>query len=202
MKAAARGYSDYHAAGACRLRPDEALPAVSGRESTAGGALASRFCRLLVSLALASGSLTMELSVRGLLAHSESDYEEWGVSGSVRLDPGADGRGISVRLGSARGASSGGAERLWSQAHGAFSAGNFDPDARLDAEVAYGLETMRGLLTPYTGVALSEGGESWRAGARFRLGPSLDLELEASLKESAGDEKPESGVLLRGSKRW
>ena len=154
------------------------------------------------SVRYASGSLTMELSVRGLLAHSESDYEEWGVSGSVRLDPGADGRGLSVRLGSARGASSGGAERLWSQAHGAFSAGNFDPDARMDAEVAYGLETMRGLLTPYTGVALSEGGESWRAGARFRLGPSLDLELEASLKEPAGDEKPESGVLLRGSKRW
>ena len=154
------------------------------------------------SIRYASGSLTMELSVRGLLAHSESDYEEWGMSGSVRLDPGADGRGLSVRLGSARGASSGGAERLWSQAHGAFSAGNFDPDARLDAEVAYGLEAMRGLLTPYTGVALSEGGESWRAGARFRLGPSLDLELEASLKESAGDEKPESGVLLRGSKRW
>ena len=154
------------------------------------------------SIRYASGSLTMELSVRGLLAHSESDYEEWGMSGSVRLDPGADGRGLSVRLGSARGASSGGAERLWSQAHGAFSAGNFDPDAQLDAEVAYGLEAIRGLLTPYTGVALSEGGESWRAGARFRIGPSLDLELEASLTESRSDEKPESGVLLRGSKRW
>ena len=154
------------------------------------------------SVRYASGSLTMELSVRGLLAHSESDYEEWGMSGSVRLDPGADGRGLSVRLGSARGASSGGVEQLWAQRTGGFRAGNFDPDARMDAEVAYGLDTMRGLLTPYTGVAVSEGGESWRAGARFRLGPSLDLELEASLTESRSDEKPESGVLLRGSKRW
>ena len=79
------------------------------------------------SIRYASGGLTMELSVRGLLAHSESEYEEWGVSGSVRLDPGADGRGLSVRLGSARGASSGGAERLWSQAHGGVLGGELRP---------------------------------------------------------------------------
>ena len=36
------------------------------------------------SLRYAAGGLTMELGARGLLAHRESDYEEWGVSGSVR----------------------------------------------------------------------------------------------------------------------
>ena len=80
--------------------------------------------------------------------------------------------------------------------------GNFDPDARLDAEVGYGLNAPRGLLTPYTGVAVSENGKTWRAGARWKLGAAFEVNIEASLKESAGDEKPESGVLIRGSKRW
>ena len=93
-----------------------------------------------------------------------------------------------------------GRERLWSQR--ALTGSSFDPDARLEAEVGYGLGAMRGLLTPYTGVALSEGGESWRAGARFRLGPSLEVSLEASLTEPAGDGEPSSGLVLRGSKRW
>ena len=68
--------------------------------------------------------------------------------------------------------------------------------------MGYGLGAMRGLLTPYTGVALTGGGETWRAGARFRLGPSLEVSLEASLTEPAGDGEPASGLVLRGTKRW
>ena len=107
-----------------------------------------------------------------------------------------------MRLGSAWGAESGGAERLWAQRYGGFTPGRFDPDARREAEVAYGLDAYRGLLTPYTGVALTGNGETWRAGARWKLGPAFDVNLEASLREPTGDEKPESDLLLRGSKRW
>ncbi len=53
------------------------------------------------SLTYAAGALTMELSARGLIAYTESDYEEWGVSGSVRFAPGSGGPGLSVRMGSA-----------------------------------------------------------------------------------------------------
>ena len=154
------------------------------------------------SLRYASGRLTMDLGVRGLLAHSESDYKEWGVSGSIRLAPGDEGRGLSMSLASAWGAASGGAERLWSERLGPVLVGDFDPGARLDAEVAYGLGVKRGLLTPYTGLAYSESGETWRAGARWRLGAAFDMSLEASLKEPASGDDTESGVLLRGSKRW
>ena len=142
----------------------------------------------------------VEVRARGLLAHEERDYEEWGVSASLVLSPGEGGRGLTMRVGSAWGAASGGVERLWSQR--ALTGGSFDPDARLDAEVGYGLGAMRGLLTPYTGVALSEGGDTWRAGARFRLGSSLEVSLEASLTEPDGDGEPESGITLRGTKRW
>ena len=44
------------------------------------------------SVRYASGRFAVELSARGLLAHGASDYEEWGVSGSVRLAPGEGGR--------------------------------------------------------------------------------------------------------------
>ncbi len=105
-----------------------------------------------------------------------------------------------MRVGSAWGAASGGVERIWSQR--ARSGSSFDPDARLDAEVGYGLGAMRGLLTPYTGLSLSESGETYRAGARFRLGPALELNLEASLTEPDGDGETGSGLVLRGTKRW
>ena len=72
-----------------------------------------------------------------------------------------------MRVGSAWGAASGGTERLWSQR--AVAGGSFDPDARLEAEVGYGLDAMRGLLTPYTGVALTGAG---RPGARERASGS------------------------------
>ena len=42
--------------------------------------------------------LTIEAAVRGLLAHEDSDYEEWGASGTVRLAPGVSGRGLSLTL--------------------------------------------------------------------------------------------------------
>ena len=107
---------------------------------------------------------TVEVRARGLLAHEERDYEEWGVSASIGLSPGEGDRGLSMRVGSAWGAASGGVERLWSQR--ALTGSSFDPDARLDAEVGYGLDAMRGLLTPYTGVALSEWRRDLARGAR------------------------------------
>ena len=154
------------------------------------------------SLRYATERLSVEMSARGLIAHAESDYEEWGVSGSVRIGPHERGRGLSMRLGSAFGADSGGAERLWSGAPGGFSSGSFDPGARLDAEVGYGLDAPRGLLTPYAGLAVSENAETWRAGSRWEIGSAFDVSLEVNLKESANADRPESGVLLRGSIRW
>ena len=143
---------------------------------------------------------SVEVRARGLLAHEERDYEEWGVSASIGLSPGEGDRGLSMRVGSVWGAASGGVERLWSQR--ALAGGSFDPDARLDAEVGYGLDAMRGLLTPYTGVAFSGSGETYRAGARFRLGERLTMSLEGDLKETEQGDGPVHGVALRGSLRW
>ena len=154
------------------------------------------------SLRWTSGSLTIEVAARGLMAHSEDDYEEWGVSGSVQYAPGANGRGFSLRAGSAWGAAAGGAERIWSQRTAGLAGGKFAPGAGLDAEAGYGFGFRGGLLTPYTGVALSDSGDTWRAGASWKFGPAFEMSLEANLTENAGGEPPESGVLLKGSRRW
>ena len=150
----------------------------------------------------AAPGLTMDVRVRGLLAHEERDYEEWGVSASAVFSPGSEGRGFSMRVGSAWGAASGGADRIWTGGAAGLAREADLPGASLDAEVAYGLDALRGLLTPYTGVALSENGETWRAGARWTLGPALALSLEASLTEPASDDDARGGLFLRASTSW
>ena len=59
--------------------------------------------------------LTIEAAVRGLLAHEDSDYQEWGASGTVRVDPGATGQGLSLTLAPAWGATASGVDGLWSR---------------------------------------------------------------------------------------
>ena len=79
-------------------------------------------------LRYAGAGLTIRVNARGLIAHAEGDYEEWGVSGSVRLAPGEGGRGLSMRLGSSWGAPAGGADGLLAgrSAAGIAGSGEFD----------------------------------------------------------------------------
>ena len=151
--------------------------------------------------------LTAEAKARGLVAHEDSDYSEWGASGSVRIDPGVSGRGLSLTLAPAWGAASGGAERLRSLRDArAFAANDaFDPAGRLDAEAGYGLGAFggRGLMTPYAGLALSEtGGRAWRTGVRWTLGPDIAFGVEGTRSEPANDDAPEHGLAFRATLCW
>ncbi len=155
-------------------------------------------------LRYAASGLTAEFRARGLLAHEETGYEEWGVSGSVAYSPGKGGRGLSIRAGSSWGAAASGAGRIWSdRTAGLARSGDFEPGAGHEAEVGYGLDVMGRLLTHYSGLTLHQGGgRTHRLGARWQLAPAFDVSVEASRKESASRGKPESGVFLRGSRRW
>ena len=153
------------------------------------------------------GDITVEGRVRGLIAHEEMGYEEWGASGSVRIDPGADGRGLSLTLTPVWGNASSGTGRLWSLADTRSLADNeeFEPGTRFDAEVGYGFGGPRGLgtVTPYAGLSLSKGSErKWRAGARWQVAPAFSLSLEGTRREPAGDNAPEHGVTLGVEVRW
>ena len=145
--------------------------------------------------------------MRGLVAHEASGYEEWGASGAVRLEPGASGRGLSLTLNPAWGNAANDAEKLW-QARDAGElglAGDFEAQARLEAELGYGFAVGRapGVVTPYVGFT-GAGGESraWRTGARWRIGPDATLGLEAARSEGADGGGPEHRIGLQINIRW
>ena len=112
--------------------------------------------------------VTIEGTVRSLVAHEDGAYEEWGASGSIRIDPGASGHGLSLTLAPTWGNASSGAERLWSLADTGGLAANdeFEAEHRLDAELGYGLGGPAGLgvVTPYAGLLLANGSERAVAG--------------------------------------
>ena len=160
-----------------------------------------------VSYADPATGLTVEGKARGLIAHEDTDYREWGASASVRLDPGAAGRGLSLSLSPAWGTDSGGAERLWglSDARGLAANDSFEPAGRLDAEAGYGLGAFggRGLMTPFAGLALSDAGDrTWRTGVRWTLGPDLSFGVEGTLREAVNDNAAEHEIGFKLTARF
>ena len=158
-------------------------------------------------LRYARSAVTVEGRVRALALHEASGYEEWGASGSVRVEPSASGRGLSVTLAPAWGNAASAVERLWSLRDPGGLASNADPEpgARLDAELGYGLTGPRGVgvATPYAGLGLArEGARAWRAGARWNLAPRFTLGLEATRREPSANAPPEHRLMLRGALHW
>ena len=153
---------------------------------------------------LAQG-LTVEGNVRGLLTHSDEGYEEWGASGSVRLDPGVSGRGVSLSIGPVWGAASGGVDQLWAAGSpaGLAADGASEAEARLQAELGYGLRPPvgRGVLTPYAGLSAAGDGDgrTYRIGARWNAEHAFGLVLEGSHGDADG---AATTATLSVSYRW
>ena len=150
--------------------------------------------------------LTVEGAVRGLLAHEDSDYEEWGASGTLRIDPGAAGEGLSLTLAPTWGATANGVDGLWSRqtTAGLASQGRTRATAgRLNAEVGYGFAPFgTGLLTPYAGAVLSDGEDrNYRVGTRLHLTgrgtTGLTLNLEGTRQEPPGQQPPNQSLRLQ-----
>ncbi len=150
--------------------------------------------------------LTVDATVRGLLAHEDAAYREWGASGTVRLAPGAQGRGLSLTLAPSWGAAASGVEGLWARPTAAGLAPTGQPQAqtgRLTAEVGYGVALGHaGLLTPYAGTGLAEGAaRTYRLGTRWQMTSrrfmNLTLNLEGTRQESAGAQPVNQGVQVQ-----
>ena len=149
---------------------------------------------------------SIEGRVRKLVAHEESGYDEWGASGSVRIDPGASGRGLSLTLTPTFGAASSGVEQLWTHrdATGLTPDGEFEAESRFETELGYGIGLRRnhGLLTPYTGLSLGEGGDrTWRTGTRWKMAEQATLGLEATRSE-AQNAPAMNALIVRSVVRW
>ena len=142
--------------------------------------------------------LTVEGRGRLLLAHEAEGFEEWGVGGTVRLSPGANGLGYSFSMEPTWGAAASGAGRLWNDGvpTGADTAAR---RGRLAAEFGYGLGVFGGMgvLTPHVAASLMDDEEQdYRAGARLRLGPGLGVDVGVHRREG-GDGKAELGIGLQ-----
>ncbi len=149
--------------------------------------------------------LTAGIHGRTLLAH-HGDLEEWGVGGQVTFGPGVDGHGLSFSLEPSWGEAQDGLARLWEDELAANDplAGDAGTAMRLDAEIGYGRSAVggRGVLTPYSGLALSgDGNRIWRLGQRLEIGPAFHLSLEAERRERA-DDAPDHSLMLRATARW
>ena len=156
-----------------------------------------------VRFADAARGLTMEASARTLLVHEASSFREWGAGGSLLVDPGAAGQGLSLGLRSSIGPTASGAERLWSQRDLATlvgpGRGPVGQAGRLEAELRYGLRVSgsRARLSPYGALSRAEGVQAYGVGSRVDFGQSFSVSLEASRFEHVGG-APYHGVLVRG----
>ena len=153
-----------------------------------------------------AGAVTVEAQARTLLVHEASGYEEWGMSGAIRVTPDASGRGLTLSIAPVWGRTGSAAERLWS-AHDARALGadsEFEAGSRLALDAGYGigLAHRRGVLTPYAGLTLGDAGNrTVRTGTRWQLGPDAMVALEGSRQTSRAGEA-DNRLMLRVALRF
>ena len=147
----------------------------------------------------ARGSLTLQLGGRMLIAHADESYEEWGYSGSLVYEPGADGLGLQMRVGSSAGAAASGIRNLWAleNASGLVRGGAVPFAQRFNAEVGYGLG--RGTLW-YPYFVADDSGRT-RYGLKLSSGRTMGVGLEFGRRESV-DLGPQDAMLLRGELKF
>ncbi len=146
--------------------------------------------------------VTVEGRVRTLL-DNDGEYEKWGISGQVKLLPGADGQGFSFGLSPGYGESGSDLQALWDHGVSDAAGGDATADYRayLDAKIGYGV-SLRGLeavLTPYGEMTLGSQ-DSYRVGMKCKSGTRYEVTLLGERRE--GDGADEHTILLKGEIRF
>ena len=130
-------------------------------------------------------SLSATLDTRVLLGGGR--HREWGIGGHLRLTPSRrNGEGLSLTLQPSFGVTDTRLEELWSLSeNGDLAVNNNQPGARLDAKLAYGFPLGNALLTPYTELTWEDATNTYGAGLRYGLSPSLELDLKGTRRSNA-----------------
>ena len=130
-----------------------------------------------VRYANAQSGVSASASAHALIGRS--DYEEWGIQGTVRLASGADGQGLSfvMRPGygdASNGDGNGNTGRIWSNGlRDTPAASRPNASGRLEMRLGYGLSSAGerdGLLTPWGGLALQNDGNRYQMGLDWASG--------------------------------
>ena len=156
-------------------------------------------------VAYTAGRLSVEIDARGLVAHEDTEYEEWGFSGSIKWQPNKDGRGWAMDAGSSWGDTASGVNALWSRqdASGLARGAAMDTSQRFQAQLGYGLEGLKGraLWVPFFGAEASAGQQAYRLGLKLTSGPNLEAGLEIGRRAGTRG-MAEAAIQLQGSVRW
>ena len=138
--------------------------------------------------------LTVDAKARGIAAHEDTDYAEWGTRGLGARDDAFEprsrleaeaGYGFSVFGG--RGVAT--PRAAWSRAERSET-------LRLGQRLELGVSEWR-LESEF-----AEETRTYRAGYGYCPGNALDLSLEATRREAANDDAPEHEITLRARLRW
>ena len=152
--------------------------------------------------------LGIEARGRYLLAHQKSAFDEWGASLTLKLDPGADKRGLWLALAPVWGAEASQVEQMWGSAEVLRAGAETDTTPGLSPEqvefdVGYGVVTHEGagLLTTYGGLSMAgPDRHGYRVGGRIELGEWVDLSVEGERTSRGGG--AEHQVALYGHLGW
>ena len=179
----------------------------AGVRRDAGDAEEGAGFELGAGLSYQGAGISIEGKVRTLVAHNDDAYEEWGASASVRIDPGSDGRGMSLAVAPTWGSAASAAEQLWGAGDATRLVGSeaFEAKTHLDTEIGYGLGAPQGwgVVTPYAGVTLCDGAQrTLRGGLRWNASQSATMALEAERQDEGEDASPTNAVMLRARVRF
>ena len=166
-------------------------------------------------LAYAVGRLSVEVNARGLTAHEDSEYEEWGFSSKIGFIPREDGRGLSINFSSTLGADRSGVQSLWTtrDAGNLVRGGSAAMAQRYQAELGYGIgsefdfpklfdKPVEALWLPYVRMETSQGSRAMTFGVKLTSGQALDAGLEFGRRSAGVGAPPEDAVMLQGQWRF
>ena len=147
--------------------------------------------------------LTLEGQWRVLVAHS-GDYGDWGISGTVRFEPGVGGRGLAVSLQPSYGATASRVAAIWAQetAVGTTASAATPRDSQMNVTVSYGLDWADGMLTPYSRLLLTGAQtQAYRIGSRLQMSDGLAFNLEG-LRQQTAAQPVDHGIMLKLQLDW
>ena len=148
--------------------------------------------------------LQVELNARSLVAHEDSAYREWGIGGTIRLESGADQRGLSLAISSSHGDALSGAQQMWNSDSPGAAGGRFmnAGGSRVEGEVGYGFGSFAGgPVIPFAGVSWQDrNGRTLRVGSRFQIGSTLLLSFDGS-RRNGSQYRPDNAFVIRARLR-
>ena len=117
------------------------------------------------------------------------DAREWGISGSLSIEP-THGHGLKLKLQPDYGNTSSGAERIWQQAvHDDTNRQEIENTMRMGIYISYGMVVFLlgndGLLTPYSEAILGGSANSYHLGINFAGLHNYGLSLKAEHQEQS-----------------